>query len=82
MSEQRRFHRIRPSGLVPKTGMMFADLKSPATACTIVDISAGGACIEVPGAGVIPRKFTLNHGGTKKTCNLVWQRGRRIGVRF
>lgn len=61
---------------------MFADLKSPATACTIVDISAGGACIEVHGANIIPRKFTLNHGGTKKTCNVVWQRGRRIGVRF
>jgi len=82
MSEQRRFHRIRPSGLIPKTGIMFADLKSPAAACTIIDISAGGACIEVHGAAAIPRKFTLNHGGVKKICNLVWQRGRRIGVRF
>jgi hypothetical protein len=61
---------------------MFADLKSPATACTIIDISAGGACIEVHGAGTIPRRFTLNHGGTKKTCSIVWQKGRRIGVTF
>lgn len=61
---------------------MFADLKSPAISCVIIDISAGGACIEVPGAGTIPRRFTLNHGGTKKTCSLVWQRGRRIGVSF
>ena len=58
---------------------MFADLKSPATACTIVDISAGGACIEVHGAGVIPRRFTLNHGGTKKTCNIVWQKAAASG---
>ncbi|HEY5065280.1 MAG TPA: PilZ domain-containing protein [Xanthobacteraceae bacterium] len=82
MSEHRRFHRIRPSGLIPKTAIMFADLKSPATACTIIDISAGGACIEVHGAGAIPRRFTLNHGGTKKSCSLVWQNGRRIGVSF
>ena len=82
MSEHRRFHRIRPSGLVPKTAIMFADLKSPAINCIIIDISAGGACIEVPGAGNIPRRFTLNHGGTKKSCSLVWQRGRRIGVSF
>ncbi len=68
--------------MIPKTAIMFADLKSSATACTIIDISAGGACIEVPGAGAIPRRFTLNHGGTKKTCNLVWQKGRRIGVSF
>ena len=82
MSEHRRFHRIHPSGLIPKTGIMFADLKSSATACTIIDISAGGACIEVHGAGAIPRRFILNHGGVKKTCNLVWQKGRRIGISF
>jgi hypothetical protein len=82
MSEHRRFHRIRPSGLIPKTGIMFADLKSPAITCIVIDVSAGGACIEVPGAGAIPRKFTLNHGGSKKMCHLVWQRGRRIGVSF
>jgi hypothetical protein len=80
--EKRRFHRIRPSGLVPKSGTIFADLKSPATGCTIVDISAGGACIDVHGNNAIPRRFTLNHGGVKKSCYLVWQKGRRIGVSF
>ena len=80
--EKRRFHRVRPSGLVPKTATMFADLKSPASSCTVVDISAGGACLDVPGSADIPRRFTLNHGGTKKSCYLVWQKGRRIGVSF
>jgi hypothetical protein len=80
--EKRRFHRVRPSGLVPKTGMIFADLKSPASSCFVVDISAGGACLDVPGSAPIPRRFTLNHGGTKKSCYLVWQKGRRIGVSF
>jgi hypothetical protein len=80
--ENRRFHRIRPSGLVPKTGTIFADLKSPPTACSVVDISAGGACLDVHGCEAIPRRFTLNHGGVKKSCYLVWQKGRRIGVTF
>lgn len=80
--EKRRFHRIRPSGLVAKTATIFANLKSPPTACSIVDISAGGACIDVHGSDAIPRRFTLNHGGVKKSCYLVWQKGRRIGVAF
>lgn len=80
--EKRRFHRVRPSGLVPKIGTMFADLKSPVSPCTVVDISAGGACLDVSGSAPIPRHFTLNHGGTKKSCYLVWQKGRRIGVAF
>jgi hypothetical protein len=80
--EKRRFHRIRPSGLVSRTGTIFPDLKSRPTACTIVDVSAGGACIDVHGSDAIPRRFILNHGGVKKTCYLVWQKGRRIGVAF
>jgi len=82
MHEKRRFHRVRPSGFGAKTGTIFADLKSPATPCNIVDISAGGACIEVHGSDAIPRKFILNYGGVKKSCQLVWQKGRRIGVAF
>lgn len=62
--------------------MMFADIKSPASPCTVIDISAGGACLDVPGSAAIPRRFTLNHAGTKKSCYLVWQKGRRIGVAF
>ena len=82
VEEQRRFHRVRPAGLVPKSATIFADLKSPATACTVIDISAGGACLDVYGTAPIPRSFTLNHGGVKKSCYLVWQKGRRIGVAF
>jgi hypothetical protein len=68
--------------LVSKTGILFADLKSNPTACNIVDISAGGACIDVHGNDIIPHKFILNHGGVKKTCRVVWQKGRRVGVAF
>jgi hypothetical protein len=80
--ENRRFHRMRPSGPTAKNGTIFADLKSQPIACSIVDTSAGGACIEVHGSAPIPKKFILNQGGVKKTCYLVWQKGRRVGVSF
>ena len=82
MENQRRFHRVRPTGLVSKTGTIFADLKSAPNPCSIVDISAGGACIEVHGSDPIPNRFILNHGGVKKTCRVVWQKFRRVGVAF
>jgi hypothetical protein len=82
MQEHRRFSRVRPTGMMSKTGTIFVDLKSPAAVCKIVDLSAGGACIEVQGSEAIPQRFTLNHGGVKKTCHIVWQKGRRVGVTF
>ena len=80
--EHRRFHRVRPTGLVSKTGTLFVDLKSQPTVCSIIDLGAGGACIEVHGSDPIPKRFTLNHGGVKKACLVVWQNGRRVGVSF
>lgn len=80
--ENRRFHRVRPSGLVPRSGTIFADLKSQPVAVNIVDVSAGGACIEVQGSAPIPKRFILHHAGVKKNCYLVWQKGRRVGVSF
>jgi len=82
MQNNRRFHRVRPTGAASRTGTIFVDLKSPATACNVVDFSAGGACLEVHGSDDIPRKFILNHGGVKKNCRIVWQQGRRVGVSF
>jgi hypothetical protein len=81
MQEHRRYHRVRPSGPA-KAGSIFVDLKKPAIVCHVVDISAGGACLEVHGSEVIPTRFTLNHGGVKKSCRIIWQKGRRIGVSF
>jgi hypothetical protein len=80
MREQRRYHRVQPSGPA-RAGSIFVDLKKPVIACNVVDISAGGACIEVHGTEAIPARFILN-GGVKKSCRIVWQKGRRIGVSF
>ena len=79
MENQRRFQRVRP---VAKTGTIFVDARSPATACNVIDVSAGGACLEVHGSDAVPKKFILSHAGVKKTCRVVWQKGRRVGVTF
>jgi len=80
--ENRRFVRIPPAGLVSKAGTIIIDQNQPVITCNVVDLSAGGACLEVNGQAVIPKKFVLLHGGTKKKCSLVWQAGRRFGVTF
>jgi hypothetical protein len=80
--ENRRFARTRPSGLVSKFGTIIVDPNKPVITCNVIDLSAGGACLEVNGQAVIPKRFVFMHGGTKKKCSLVWQSGRRFGVSF
>lgn len=82
MQNKRRFVRVRPSGLMSRTGKIFVDLNSPAIDCDIVDISAAGACITVHGTSEIPKKFVLLYGGAKKSCRMVWNKGRRVGLSF
>ncbi len=82
MHENRRFARIRPSGLVSRVAAIVVDLKKPVIACNVIDLSAGGACLELANQMLIPKRFVLVHAGTRKKCNLVWQAGRRLGVSF
>ena len=82
MRENRRYVRVRPSGLVSRFGKIIVDPKTPTIDCSIVDLSAGGACLEIGGRAEIPKRFVLLHGGTKKACNVIWQKGRRCGVSF
>jgi hypothetical protein len=82
VSENRRFVRTRPMGLVSRAATIIVDAKKPVIACNVVDLSAGGACLEIIGQTVVPRQFVLLHGGVKKKCRLVWQAGRRYGVSF
>lgn len=67
---------------MPKVGKIFADQRSPAYECEVIDLSAGGACLYVHGQAPIPRKFTFLHAGTRKSSRLVWERGRKIGIQF
>ncbi len=81
VQHDRRFPRMRLSGPSAK-GTIIVDLKSPVIPCRVLDISAGGACLEVVGKATIPKRFVLLQGGIKKNCSLVWTAGMRLGVTF
>jgi CheY-like chemotaxis protein len=51
--------------------------------CTILNISATGACIQPADAFDEPGKFTLKiaHGPTRR-CEVRWRSGGKLGVRF
>jgi len=79
----RRTVRVSPSGLVSKAAKIFADQKgAPIIECRVVDLSPGGACLELMGEIEIPPKFVFLHGGVKKRARLVWKKGYRFGVGF
>jgi hypothetical protein len=82
MEQNRRFTRVRPSGLISRSGKIILDPKSPVIDCSILDYSAGGACLEVSSSRSLPQRFELLHSGTKKKCRVVWKRGVRLGVSF
>jgi len=67
---------------VSKAGTIIIDPNKPVIACNVIDLSAGGACLEINGSAEIPKKFVFLHGGTKKKCHLIWRDGRRFGVSF
>jgi hypothetical protein len=78
----RRFVRVRPSGQVSSAAKIIVDVKVPVIDCSIVDYSAGGACLELASLITLPRRFELLHGRTRKRCRLIWKAGRRVGVAF
>jgi hypothetical protein len=80
--DRRRVARVRPSGLVSKSATIILDAKKPGIACTVIDISAAGAALEVADPEKLPKRFWLMHGKTKKSCLVVWRRHHRIGVQF
>ena len=80
--DNRRHARVRPSGLVSNAGTIIVGPKAPTIGCTIIDISAGGACLDLPDPDRLPRRFVLVHGATKKNCLIMWKKFRRIGVQF
>lgn len=78
----RRFARVKPNNRVSSAAKIVVGPKDPMIDCMLVDISAGGACLEVGPQAALPQRFELIHGSTRKRCRLVWKQGRRIGVSF
>lgn len=81
--EERRAVRVSPSGLVSKTAKIFAEQKgSPVIDCYVIDLSPGGACLELARDAEIPQRFVLLHGGVKKKGRLAWRKGYRFAMVF
>ena len=82
-TEERRAMRVSPSGLVSKTAKIFAEKKgAPVIDCYLIDLSPGGACLELARDAEIPERFVLLHGGVKKKGRLAWRKGYRFAVIF
>jgi len=81
--EERRAVRLSPSGLVSKTAKIFAEQKgAPVIDCYVIDLSPGGACLELARDAEIPQRFVLLHGGVKKKGRLAWRKGYRFAMVF
>jgi len=81
MAEKRRYRRVAPQGSAPKTGKIF-DQNLPITDCKVIDLSVGGACLELSDPRPVPKRFELLLGAVEKKCTLVWRAKRRLGVSF
>jgi PilZ domain len=78
MVETRRAQRHR----VLKAGTI--DFGGGAIDCTLRNLSATGAALEISSQIGIPEKFTLvvAGDGLRLPCHVIWRKGYRIGVTF
>ena len=81
-SDKRRWFRSTPRGLVPRNGRLLLGPKTVPIDCHVVDMSAGGACLELSKTYQLPSRFEFLHGSTRRFCTLAWTRGFRIGISF
>lgn len=79
-SDKRRWFRSSPRGLVPTAGKLLLGPGINPIDCRVVDLSAGGACLELRNTYSFPKRFEFLHGNTKRPCYLAWVRGFRIGI--
>jgi hypothetical protein len=82
MNHPRRFTRVKPNGQMSSAAKIVIGPREPLVNCTVIDYAAGGACLEVFGQIVLPNRFELIWGVTKKKCRVIWKTGKRIGVAF
>jgi hypothetical protein len=74
-----RKNKRRP--ILDKGLIRFGDMSM---SCVIHNLSKGGVALDVGSQVGIPDQFTLIDVAAKKiySCNVVWRKGRRIGVAF
>lgn len=83
MSKDRRAAQRR--GVTWRTLMIDASSDRPIGECTIVNVSASGARLLLESPDEAPASFVLvlsKNGRVRRRCELSWQEGANIGVRF
>jgi hypothetical protein len=65
-----------------KTGTIILGKKAK-LACTVLNLSESGACLEVSATFSIPSTFLFGMSGqTPQTCKVIWRTGTKLGVHF
>jgi hypothetical protein len=73
-------HRITNRQRVLKAGKI--EFGGGAIDCTVRNISATGAALDVTSPVGIPAQFTLVTEGNHLPCRVVWRKEKRIGIAF
>ena len=73
-------HRIAARHRILKAGTI--EFGGGAIDCTVRNISATGAALDIASPLGIPTQFTLVTDGNHLPCRIVWRKEKRIGVTF
>jgi hypothetical protein len=73
-------HRIATRHRVLKAGTI--EFGGGAIDCTVRNLSATGAALDVTSPVGIPAQFILVTDGTHLSCHVLWRKEKRIGVAF
>jgi hypothetical protein len=75
-----KFRSATPGIFLPKPDQ--PDRRCLSRECQVVDLSAGGAGLELPRAYDLPKRFEFLHGNTRRFCTLACTRDFRIGISY
>jgi hypothetical protein len=80
MEERRRFHRAQ----VRKQAKVVFGPNDGLIDCVVLNLSIGGACLELASPAIIPDQFdlTFDAARTLRACRVAWRSGYKIGVAF
>ena len=76
--------RSEPRQRALKTGRIVFNNRFSTMDCSVRNLSAHGAMLQVPGLQGIPDTFVLelDAGAVKRICKVKWRKEREIGVAF
>ena len=78
--ERRTVQRTR----VLRNAKIIVPRRSPVIHCTVLNITSGGACLEVANTFGVPDSFelTFESGRTRRRCRVAWRTADQLGVAF